>query len=254
MILCNEKRLKISASLVSILEALHRQESQGRFWIGAICINQIDDSENSLQVPLMEKIYSEAQLVLVWLGPCSDDSDMAMEQLGTLANRFEAVNWPQRVNMHNTAEFGLPPFTDLVWPATVHLYFRRWFTHLWVMQVAVLAKAIRVLCGAHHVEWPVLWSYANYFSVTELFREVMEHYGISREHLSDQGFYAVPHLNILRADRKVGLPTLLFSLLQQGRLKLSKEPVDKVYALLGLVNEEVHSGITIDYSLKHEYW
>ncbi|KAJ8118221.1 hypothetical protein ONZ43_g4038 [Nemania bipapillata] len=39
------------------------------FWIDAICLNQEDVEEKSLQVPRMMEIYQAACVVLIWLGP-----------------------------------------------------------------------------------------------------------------------------------------------------------------------------------------
>jgi hypothetical protein len=44
-------------------------------WVDAICINQNDTAERSIQVPLMGSIYADANSVLVWLG--LDESNVA---------------------------------------------------------------------------------------------------------------------------------------------------------------------------------
>lgn len=63
----------------------HRQGDQDikprRLWIDAICINQDDVLERNHQVQHMGRIYSRAAMVLVWLGPASEDSDLAMKAL-----------------------------------------------------------------------------------------------------------------------------------------------------------------------------
>jgi hypothetical protein len=41
-------------------------------WIDALCINQQDNAERSLQVQMMGRIYSSAQVVWAWLGPAHD--------------------------------------------------------------------------------------------------------------------------------------------------------------------------------------
>ncbi|KUI62365.1 Heterokaryon incompatibility protein 6, OR allele [Cytospora mali] len=48
-------------------------------WIDAICINQNDDSERNHQVPLMQRIYSEAAAAVVWLGPSNSDHQVVLE-------------------------------------------------------------------------------------------------------------------------------------------------------------------------------
>lgn len=48
-------------------------------WVDAICINQNDDSEKAVQIPLMLEIYTWAQITYVWLGPGTQASDRAIE-------------------------------------------------------------------------------------------------------------------------------------------------------------------------------
>jgi hypothetical protein len=51
------------------------------FLIDALCIDQDNGSEKSHQVHLMKKIYSQAYKVLVWLGPPSEDSELALAKM-----------------------------------------------------------------------------------------------------------------------------------------------------------------------------
>jgi hypothetical protein len=51
------------------------------FWIDALCISQDNDSEKSHQVRLMKQIYLQAYKVLVWLGPPSEDSELALAKM-----------------------------------------------------------------------------------------------------------------------------------------------------------------------------
>ncbi|OTB01578.1 hypothetical protein M426DRAFT_63793, partial [Hypoxylon sp. CI-4A] len=53
------------------------------FWIDAICINQEDDRERNHQVDMMSDIFSLADSVIAWLGPESEDSNLALDTLTT---------------------------------------------------------------------------------------------------------------------------------------------------------------------------
>ncbi|KAK8233022.1 heterokaryon incompatibility protein-domain-containing protein, partial [Phyllosticta capitalensis] len=67
---------EVTANLFAVLEVLMGlKELRGRpLWIDAICINQKDDKEKNLQVPLMGRIYSRATDVFAWIGPEADGS------------------------------------------------------------------------------------------------------------------------------------------------------------------------------------
>src|SRR5437763_98372 len=56
-----------------------------------MCINQVDEEEKSWQVSLMRDIYKGAAVVMVWLGPSADDSDLAMDTINAIGSR--ALNW-----------------------------------------------------------------------------------------------------------------------------------------------------------------
>ncbi|KAI1440079.1 HET-domain-containing protein [Annulohypoxylon stygium] len=48
-------------------------------WVDAICINQSDKREKSLQLTLMGEIYKRASYIGLWLGEDSDDSGIAID-------------------------------------------------------------------------------------------------------------------------------------------------------------------------------
>ncbi|KAK2056004.1 heterokaryon incompatibility protein [Colletotrichum caudatum] len=52
-----------------------------KIWIDSLCINQDDEKERSAQVALMPRVYADATSVLVYLGPASEDSDMALHAI-----------------------------------------------------------------------------------------------------------------------------------------------------------------------------
>jgi hypothetical protein len=49
--------------------------SNNYIWIDALCINQSDNVEKAIQVPLMGSIYTNARQVIVWLG-LEEESDL----------------------------------------------------------------------------------------------------------------------------------------------------------------------------------
>jgi hypothetical protein len=67
-ICCNGASLAISENLWLALQYLRNTHTQRTFWIDAICINQADLVEKSKQISRMERIYSCATVVTVWLG------------------------------------------------------------------------------------------------------------------------------------------------------------------------------------------
>ncbi|EFQ34705.1 heterokaryon incompatibility protein [Colletotrichum graminicola M1.001] len=62
-----------------------------KIWIDSLCINQDDEKERSAQVALMPRIYAGATGVLVYLGPASEDSDMALDAITHSTDNYEVT-------------------------------------------------------------------------------------------------------------------------------------------------------------------
>ncbi len=68
-------------------------------WIDAICLNQNNSKEKSIQAPLMSEIYSRSQGVVVWLGKANEDSDdNVMRIMPELAKKMNDIQDLQSVN------------------------------------------------------------------------------------------------------------------------------------------------------------
>ncbi|KAL7812762.1 heterokaryon incompatibility protein domain-containing protein [Trichoderma gracile] len=61
-------------------------------WIDAICINQKDDAEKSVQVQLMFEVYANAERVNIWLGQGTDATALALRWLRWYSWSF-AASW-----------------------------------------------------------------------------------------------------------------------------------------------------------------
>jgi len=111
----------------------------------------------------MGHIYSSAAEVLVWLGPdinretwlgCQIVQDFAPRLTKAFEERGpkcmdDCVGktgfWMQ--------EFGRHEFNKVEVNALNHLYARKWFQRLWVVQEVVLAKRANVVCGSSCFNW-----------------------------------------------------------------------------------------------------
>src|SRR2546421_582003 len=69
------KSLSITKTLDVALRHVRKSTDPIVLWVDQICINQLDKSEKSEQVNVMDQIYHTAGEVLVWLGPAMDNSD-----------------------------------------------------------------------------------------------------------------------------------------------------------------------------------
>lgn len=62
-------RINITVSLFQALRRFRSSDKPRRLWADAVCINQTDSAEKATQVAAMHTIYTDADNVLVWLGP-----------------------------------------------------------------------------------------------------------------------------------------------------------------------------------------
>lgn len=59
---------KVTKNLAAALRRLRNQTKKGVIWIDAICINQQDKREKTMQVRMMGAIYENCEEVFLWLG------------------------------------------------------------------------------------------------------------------------------------------------------------------------------------------
>ena len=62
----DKSTLNVSVTVSHILHFLRPATGWRLLWIDAICISQSDNAEKSLQIPLMDRIYSKAERVIIW--------------------------------------------------------------------------------------------------------------------------------------------------------------------------------------------
>src|SRR4051812_20299048 len=68
---CNGQLLEVSRNLYHALAEFRRRQKLTPIWVDRICINQDDPDEKDQQISMMDKIYTSAQKVIVWLGKAS---------------------------------------------------------------------------------------------------------------------------------------------------------------------------------------
>ena len=244
--LCNGKHFTIQTTLHKALLCLSSQSapSSFRIWIDAICINEEDAAEKSVQVPMMSTIYGRANRVVVWLGDASHDSDLIMNEgfMGSIVQKLEST--VGRVRYSQLPGLGLPEKSDRLWLAIGNLLQRRWFSRLWIVQEVVLAQEIDVLCGRHSVAWEQLVRLAKSMSDAGLNILCGATAPVDLTRIDGFALGAIEFVRKQRPLYDAGTPFILFS----GRVRDVEMPIDRVYGFLGIVEEALRTAITVDYS------
>jgi hypothetical protein len=192
----NGTSFKITRSLYRALRQL-RSHGYTTFWIDALCIDQDDLEERSLQVNRMQAIYRKATMVAVWLGRDANGSDNVMRSLA-------APNGPQIVSLPQ-----LQCFLE-----------RSYWQRTWIVQEIVSATRLAVFCGAHILDWGLL-----------------DHQLENLKELNDLDAYQLQFLSTLCELRKARFnrqPIHFLELFRRTRNLSATDRRDKIFAILGL--------------------
>ncbi|KAM0814789.1 hypothetical protein AB5N19_00580 [Seiridium cardinale] len=203
---------------------LRRMRALGEYryvWLDAICINQSLSIERGHQVELMDRIYSFAQLVYIYLGPCRSSMN---------------ENWDKEIQECTRHDYELIRSPSTLFAKTwLHDIFPKqsqWWYRVWTVQEAVLAREIRVLIGPHYLEWNDLTYLARSEQLPNFAKQSIAELGDLRYAWNVQ-------------ERRRGL--MLSELLQRSARRRATEPLDKIYGLLAMAANP----IIADYSLSH---
>ncbi|KXS97291.1 hypothetical protein AC578_4585 [Pseudocercospora eumusae] len=214
------------------LRAVSVEHGHPRVWLDAVCIDQEEPREKSLQVALMGEVYSKARRVLIWLGEDRGDTDTAVRSIRKLLEGIEQ-KLPaqyQTPDSGSAKDLILNPNAhhitskQISWTSIYSVFSRKWFTRAWIIQEVALAKQPVVYIGKHSLDWTELSSVAVwlYERRQRLPRSPSKGCLTGLENVALIGMFK------LRKSQKLG--TLL-------RLVYSFEthdPRDMVYAVLGL--------------------
>lgn len=237
-------------------------------WVDAICIDQHNEAERNRQVSQMNDIYETAMETILWLGPASEDSDLAFEALRGLsasAIQFGIRSWSavsfnktssdprvqaiQRelddvidfLRLENSARLG----------AITSLYQRPWFRRVWVIQEAVLSRNAIVCCGRDWIPW---YPFFRGFWVLCGVRDYLNLVGAGQPDssaLADVLTGALDRVTPVAFTRRDLSLLQLFYLLSRmaplAQLQASDKK-DYIYALLSLIDAHQSPHILVDYT------
>ena len=243
--------LKITLSLSILLHQLEARCDMRFIWVDQICINQQDDLEKAVQVKMMRDIYVSAHKVLLWLGPSTQGSDLAMDSIAPLDESIGVL--PRSHFSRDDIPSRLPGQDDPFWPALVDLYIRPWYDRLWVLQEAILANDVEVLCGNRSMHWAVFASFATKMyelvphALVQAF-DAQSHGSMDSAQAQTRGFVGIHDIELMRSREAEGSKPPFWHYLTMGQKCKVTNPLDRVYGLLGLLaSEELVCSIDIRY-------
>jgi hypothetical protein len=239
----NTRSILINGHVLEIGEKLHAAllhlqivlPASIMLWIDAICINQNDIQERSEQVQHMREIYSNANEVVIWLGPSFGGSD----ELFAYIKEHEARCFTEKADSEScTTPFGAELQSRL--RTLIRLpYWKRY----WIVQEFVLAQNARLLCGLEFLRREdfirIIYEYSNPPS---------GHFVPTALEMTQRDYFDVGQIVKIGTWREQELSIHLAEAMDRTRMGDSTDPRDKVFAILGLVTEGAGRSIAVDYT------
>jgi hypothetical protein len=146
-ILCNGHSVPISHNLWEVLSCLQKQGFNGLLWVDAMCINQKDNKEKSIQVNMMRDIYKRAANVIFWLGLEQPYDKAAIGLLEVFLKNNKVHSELEPLRGKPLQELGLPS-QDYGWIGWASLLSRPWFGRIWIVQEFLNATQSEFMSGA----------------------------------------------------------------------------------------------------------
>ena len=237
--LSQRRTISVTKNLAKALPYLRKEDEPRVFWIDAICVNQQDRAERGHQVKRMAAVYSMASQVIVWLGPESKNSTLALRAMDQVGSDLR-VDWSNyEMTSVSTGKVITQdiddPFDDEALKSVGDLLRRPWFERLWVWQEVRLAREAYVFCGNEGVPW-------------ESVRKVM--LILNKVYKPNWISYLVERCFKLSNYRGNGAQVYqrLEYVLDNSRSASCSDPRDKVFAVLSLADPGETRGIDADYS------
>ncbi|EFR05070.1 hypothetical protein MGYG_08078 [Nannizzia gypsea CBS 118893] len=194
------------------LKAIRCQGTELPVWVDSICIDQHNNDDRAEQIASIKYIYANAAKSMFFVGAPSEDSDLALDLLRSVANGLAV---PYRV----AATKGKSK------DALRSLFKRLCFSSLWLAQQLIYAANPEILCGNRSEIWPPWSRMPN---------------GIRR---------CAPLLLLNPGAWAKLVDAGLYNILRHASAHQCPDPRDKIFAILGLL-EEV--GFSVDYNLPVE--
>ena len=146
-------KIAIGENLDLALRALRYEDKPHGIWVDFVCINQNDLKEREEQVKIMFDIYRGAARVVAYLGGAADGSERFLDlyvkihQANAAAKRSDSESGDRTFHFMTGELHGLPPFDSDEWNIVGNVLLRPWFSRVWIIQEALAAKELHVVCG-----------------------------------------------------------------------------------------------------------
>ncbi|KAK4569588.1 hypothetical protein LTR86_003351 [Recurvomyces mirabilis] len=240
--------LPLTENLHAALRQFRHSHQPRTLWVDAVCINQIDELERADQVQKIFDIYGSADRVLLWLGPETLNSPVGMNVLRhILLMPHTLAKAPWERLPHQMLRDGI-----------ADIFERAYFTRMWVVQEASVAKDILMSCGTHQVAWRNDPATVRGIQRSIKLAAISPQWAAAGLEQIDMDLF----LQLLQLQLESGplskdqqpvrsAPDLL-DVAYELRHRHVTEPRDRYYAILGVASRTTGQNMTVDYMMPVE--
>jgi Heterokaryon incompatibility protein (HET) len=234
----------ITSNLECALRYLRKEERETFLWVDSLCINQGNNLEKAQQVRGMRNVYATATEVVAFLGD-GDEHSVAGLQLAAAIADSAAPNpeLPERLRLSRAGQQ-----QQLAYRGLYDVLRRPWFSRLWVVQEALVARKFSFQCGSASISPSMLCDALD--SCKRLFANLFTFSGLS-EPTEISLFDSLELVRDIAARKLVGVGTKrkfdLMDTLWKYRGYKSEKARDHLFALLGLANVPYSPLLSPDY-------
>jgi Heterokaryon incompatibility protein (HET) len=227
----NESLAEMYPEITNIFEHLKDETSQNLFesgpliWVDQICINQKSIRERNHQVKMMKEIYSQAVVVISWLGIEGEGSKDALQYVARERLRLTTFD------------------PDITFEAIEQLCKRPYWTRLWIIQEIIVAKRLLIMSGLQVVLW------GEFDRVFSAYSDIIE----VRVASTVRELQTLRHFRHQYQGEEDEIGTLdLANILEHCAKCECSDVRDRIFGVCGLLVGTQLSAIEVDYSLTRE--
>lgn len=233
----------ITATLYLALQSLRSTQASRLLWVDQICIDQGGNAiaERNCQVQRMGEIYKGADTVIVWLGKATRSSSIVFDAVSRvnddaieLSNSDQEPDSIPERSIFNSIQgeavkylnrhMGDHEIRNVLATEMSNLLRNSWFSRIWVVQEAVLAKRLILRAGRQQVSWGRFVSCLRSLQSNTKIKAVDALPVFDIEMLRNDGF------------KIGGQATDILKLLIAFRGRQASDSRDKIFGLLGLIS------------------
>ena len=162
-IVIDQEVLEVPKNLEALLQRIRRlpdTKSGMRFWIDALCINQIDVHEKNHQVKLMQSIYTKAFAVVIWLGEGTEDGAKAIDFVSSISHCAPG---------QTEEAWGENEMACFPWLALIDFFLLAYWRRLWIIQELALNHHMSIfLCGERQLSRRMILRTSRFYQENSL--------------------------------------------------------------------------------------